>query len=179
MLDSDEKNSGLMSSQYPTSDSDSISDATSSSHSSSEPHESPSHRVASDDNSDTVDGATSSHNQTHLFPSHHQISQPDYPMAASERVAFEIAPSEEEESEYRYKFPVKSAIVAVLLLLIGLTCLSLGIYHFASGQDSSFSFVMLGSILIIPGAYQCYIIFQAWRRKPGFSFSQLAAFEGH
>jgi len=84
---------------------------------------------------------------------------------------------EDEYEAYQHPFPLRSALIAVFLLAVGLTCLCLGIYHFTTGKDSSFAFIIIGSILIIPGGYQCYIIYNAWRRRPGFSFSQLAAYE--
>lgn len=78
----------------------------------------------------------------------------------------------------RYKFPVKQAVIALVLLGVGIACLILGIIHLARAQSGSFAFVLIGAILIIPGSYQTYMIYHAWRRTPGFSFSQLAAYEG-
>lgn len=86
---------------------------------------------------------------------------------------------EEEHDVVEHKFPVRSAIVAGFLLLVGIACLIIGLVHLISGTGGSvFSFVLIGGILVIPGGYQSYIIYNAWRRKPGFSFSQLAAYEG-
>lgn len=71
---------------------------------------------------------------------------------------------EADESEIVYSFPWRSAIVALILLCVGITCLVLGIVHFATGKGGSFAFVIIGAILIIPGSYQSYIIYHAWRR---------------
>lgn len=84
----------------------------------------------------------------------------------------------EDEVEANPKFPVRSAFIAAFLLLVGLTCLIIGLVNLIKGQSSVFAFVLIGSILIIPGFYQSRIIYMAWRRVPGFSFAQLAAYEG-
>ena len=86
---------------------------------------------------------------------------------------------DDEEEAVEHKFPVRSAIVAGFLLIVGITCLIIGLVHMVTGAGGSvFAFVLIGGILVIPGGYQSWIIWNAWRRKPGFSFSQLAAYEG-
>jgi hypothetical protein len=88
--------------------------------------------------------------------------------------AFEL----EDDPPANLKFPLRSTVVAVFLLLVGLTCLIIGLVHTITGADSVFAFVLIGAILIIPGGYQCWVIWNAWRRVPGFSFAQLSAYEG-
>jgi hypothetical protein len=86
---------------------------------------------------------------------------------------FETDADEQEYLHTRNKCPVKTTVVAVLLLVIGVTCTILGIVHFITGIGTSFAFFLIGAILIIPGGYQCYQLFQAWRRKPGYSFDNM------
>jgi hypothetical protein len=63
---------------------------------------------------------------------------------------FELSEHENEEQ----KCPIRTSLIAITLLVIGLICLSLGIYHFSTGEGAYFAFFLLGSILIIPGGYQ-------------------------
>jgi len=85
---------------------------------------------------------------------------------------------DEDEHEVVMAFPWKTASVAVALLVVGLVCLILGLVRVFSNSGSYLIFLIIGSILIIPGAYQTYRIYHAWKGTPGFSFSQLSAFEG-
>jgi hypothetical protein len=83
--------------------------------------------------------------------------------------------TDEYESDYmhRNKCPVKTTVLAVILLAVGLACLIMGLVHFITGYGSSFAFFLIGAILIIPGGYQCWNLFQAWRRRPGYSFDNM------
>lgn len=82
----------------------------------------------------------------------------------------------EEEAEAAPKFPIRTALLAMLLLVVGLTCLIIGLVHIAT-NGAVFAFVLIGGLLIIPGGYQCWSLWNAWRRVPGFSFAQLTAYE--
>jgi len=84
----------------------------------------------------------------------------------------------DDEHEIVYSFPWKTGLIAVTLLLLGLTCLVLGIVYLSTGRSGSFAFVLIGSLLVVPGGYQTYCLYHAWRGTPGFSFAQLVTFEG-
>jgi hypothetical protein len=85
---------------------------------------------------------------------------------------------ESDEHEVVYAFPWKTAVIALGLSLLGLVCLILGVVHVSTGKKGSFAFILIGSLLVIPGGYQSYNLYHAWRGTPGFSFSQLVTFEG-
>eukprot|EP00164_Ancoracysta_twista_P002253 GFYU01002980.1.p1 GENE.GFYU01002980.1~~GFYU01002980.1.p1 ORF type:complete len:131 (-),score=28.24 GFYU01002980.1:125-517(-) len=72
------------------------------------------------------------------------------------------------------KLPVKTALTAGALLIVGVVFTILGlVYLFEEGDDRSAAFFIIGGITILPGGYHSWILFNAWRRVPGFKFSQV------
>ena len=70
----------------------------------------------------------------------------------------------EAEEEYVYSVPWRSALVAFLLLRVGSTLGVLGLVHLAQGAGYALPFILVGIVLLIPGCYQTYQIYHAWRR---------------
>jgi len=73
--------------------------------------------------------------------------------------------------------PKKTLAVAVFLLLTGISCMIAGFVRLATGQNGSLALLIIGGIAFLPGAYQTYVIYKAWRGAPGFNFSMVPSFD--
>jgi hypothetical protein len=85
--------------------------------------------------------------------------------------------------------PVKAILLALLLFVVGSvllivgSCVLTGVIdarHYwpeSSWQAMSISFIVLGSITFLPGAYMTRIAYCAYHNREGYSFSQIPAFE--
>lgn len=62
----------------------------------------------------------------------------------------------------RYKFPVRQALLAALLLVVGIVMTTVGVVN------GPFAVMLVGTIALLPGAYQSWVLIQTVRRKPGY-----------
>jgi len=74
-------------------------------------------------------------------------------------------------------FPTKHFAIALFLLVVGIVCLSIGLQHLFTGQGSAFPLLIIGAITTIPGVYQLVMIYKIWRRRPGWTFTDLPGYE--
>ena len=79
------------------------------------------------------------------------------------------------------KIPYKEITLAVVLLVLGTIMLTLGSLmltgHLPDAFDRGYPLVILGAILFIPGSYNTYTAYWAWRGAEGYSFSQIPQYE--
>ncbi|CEP03439.1 Transmembrane protein 230 [Plasmodiophora brassicae] len=75
------------------------------------------------------------------------------------------------------RLPRRTACVAVLLLVVGLVCFISGLASIVSGGERVYTLLILGSVLMIPGGYQSYVLYHSWRGTPGFSFDQVPSYD--
>ncbi|KAI8882558.1 hypothetical protein K501DRAFT_251151 [Backusella circina FSU 941] len=73
--------------------------------------------------------------------------------------------------------------LALLLFLVGGALLSvgilvkLGIIGSEEWTSKGTAFIVLGSIMFIPGSYHCYIAYYAYYKYPGYDFSLIPDWE--
>jgi len=70
--------------------------------------------------------------------------------------------------------PWKTALFAIFLLVVGIICVSLGFYFLSTGKGQTLAFFLVGFIALIPGVYQTFVLCQAWRRVPGYTFTNVS-----
>lgn len=112
--------------------------------------------------------------------------QTDYPLNNQHTVLKQKQSTEQVNVDHPWRttanespFPRKAIIQAVILLVVGTCWLLVGIVGYVSPYASEtvvkmrFMSVIVGSLLFIPGAYYSRIAYYAWKRVPGFDFSQL------
>eukprot|EP00762_Andalucia_godoyi_P000642 ANDGO_05222.mRNA.1 hypothetical protein H696_00881 len=76
----------------------------------------------------------------------------------------------------RNKFPVKEMIRAIFLFTFGAVCLTVGALMYTGYIPDDFwergiPVMVLGGICFIPGSYICFIAYQTWRGRPGYTYS--------
>jgi hypothetical protein len=82
--------------------------------------------------------------------------------------------AQQPEPDRRKHVPFKALLFALLLIAVGLVCLSLCVYFVSVNERrSAVAFLVVGVVSIIPGSYQGYVILQTWRGVPGFSYDML------
>ena len=65
-----------------------------------------------------------------------------------------------------------------MFFILGSVFLFLGINKFLEeGIANSYEFLLLGSILFIPGSYHSFIAWMAFRQIEGYTFDQVAVFD--
>lgn len=75
----------------------------------------------------------------------------------------------------RGRFPWRTALVAAVLFLTGLTFLLLATLHFSKhDNETELAFIIMGSIAFLPGAYAAFNIVQWYRGVHGFHLSDFA-----
>ncbi|KAF0701326.1 Aste57867_8177 [Aphanomyces stellatus] len=74
------------------------------------------------------------------------------------------------------QIPVKTAIAALTLLVVGTVLLVLGFVSTAEGHG--WSHVFLGMIAFIPGSYATVQLYGAYRGWRGYAFHNLPSYEG-
>lgn len=76
--------------------------------------------------------------------------------------------------------PVKSIVLAVVLLIVGSTLLTLGYLHLKghiySKDGAGWGLVTLGTLTFIPGFYETRIAYHSWRGHQGFSYSSIPTY---
>ncbi len=109
---------------------------------------------------------------TFLRPS--SVPSDDYILSHQSNRSFELQQAEEDYFHAEdNRCPVKETIIALFLLLAGMTFSIIGIVHFVTGFGPYFAFFLIGTILILPGGYVSFQLFQAWRGMPGYSFAAI------
>ncbi|KAL6750139.1 hypothetical protein V8C86DRAFT_1796312, partial [Haematococcus lacustris] len=75
--------------------------------------------------------------------------------------------------------PWASIRLAILLMLIGMTCLCLAWMHFTQAilgkPQAEVGFSVIGLLTFIPGFYHCRIAYYTWRGRPGFQWDSIPA----
>jgi hypothetical protein len=77
--------------------------------------------------------------------------------------SFELEMESNSASGRMRRLPKKTLAVAIFLLVTGIVCLSIGLARLVSGEDGSVPLLVIGGIAFLPGAYQCFAIYKAWR----------------
>ena len=104
---------------------------------------------------------------------------------STKKVRFSVDPEMEMRERQRRRKKRKTAnrrvprrplCVAAFLGVSGLIFLILSIILATQGSSHWITFLIVGILVIIPGAYQLFILYQAWRRVPGYSFNQLPSY---
>ena len=86
------------------------------------------------------------------------------------------------EEEAPIKPPVKSICIAVILFLLGTLMLTLGLLMLAGvispggGSFRPTPLMVIGSMIIIPGAYNVRTAYYAWKGYQGYSYADIAGF---
>ncbi|KAG2646596.1 hypothetical protein PVAP13_2KG520000 [Panicum virgatum] len=75
------------------------------------------------------------------------------------------------------KIPWKSIALALFLLLIGMSLLSLSYFIFTShmeGDDSqAYDLLFLGVLAFVPGYYETRVAYYSWKGAPGYTFASI------
>jgi len=73
----------------------------------------------------------------------------------------------------------KTIIAAVSLTFFGFAFAIAGFVSLAypGGATRGLAFVVIGVLCAVPGGYQMFVIYQAWKRKPGYSLAQVPSFD--
>ena len=77
------------------------------------------------------------------------------------------------------KIPLRTALVAVGMLLLGLVLFSVALdfYFTHPNHDGSGPFLILGTLTLIPGSYASWTILGVYRRWPGYTLRSLPLYE--
>ncbi|GMH79257.1 hypothetical protein TrLO_g14978 [Triparma laevis f. longispina] len=78
--------------------------------------------------------------------------------------------------------PPKTTLAAILFLIGGITCISLGVYFYLTEkhknvEDRGLALVVLGVIMFLPGSYSSFMIFASFREWPGYDYSQIPSYD--
>eukprot|EP01119_Soliformovum_irregulare_P004032 TRINITY_DN15041_c0_g1_i1.p1 TRINITY_DN15041_c0_g1~~TRINITY_DN15041_c0_g1_i1.p1 ORF type:complete len:123 (-),score=13.10 TRINITY_DN15041_c0_g1_i1:209-577(-) len=75
----------------------------------------------------------------------------------------------------------KTAGVAICLVVLGVSFLIAAIVDISIGEKPirAVSFLVVGILCALPGAYQSWVLFQAYRRAPGYRFSQVPSYDSN
>jgi Transmembrane proteins 230/134 len=72
----------------------------------------------------------------------------------------------------------KTISAAFCLLVVGFTFIIVAFADFGNGNTTrGIAFFVVGLLCAVPGGFQCYVLYQAWRRTPGYSFHQIPSFK--
>lgn len=86
------------------------------------------------------------------------------------------------EDEVPIKPPVKSICIAIILFLLGIVMLTLGLLMLVGiispvgGSFRAAPLMVIGSMIIIPGAYNVRTAYYAWKGYEGYSYADIAGF---
>eukprot|EP01116_Phalansterium_solitarium_P013522 TRINITY_DN30905_c0_g1_i1.p3 TRINITY_DN30905_c0_g1~~TRINITY_DN30905_c0_g1_i1.p3 ORF type:complete len:116 (-),score=10.79 TRINITY_DN30905_c0_g1_i1:322-669(-) len=70
---------------------------------------------------------------------------------------------------------LRTIIAALFLLAASLVFLILAIVSFTSDRSlSALVFVVLTIVCALPGGYSSFVLYKAWRQKPGYQFSEIS-----
>ena len=69
--------------------------------------------------------------------------------------------------------PRRAIALALFLLGAGFALFVAGLALRAQHNDAGFPLLILGVLMLVPGAYHSNIVYRAWRGTPGYSFAQL------
>ncbi|CAM9589085.1 unnamed protein product [Hapterophycus canaliculatus] len=78
-----------------------------------------------------------------------------------------------EEDPDSERIPARTVCAAFSLLVLGLILLCMSAAFFARGHPGSLAFLILGIVVIIPGAHSSFQLFAAFRRWPGYDFDDM------
>jgi len=72
----------------------------------------------------------------------------------------------------------KTIAAAVGLFTVGIIFLIVAIIDLGGGHATrGIAFLVVGILCGLPGGYQCYVLYKAYRRAPGFHFSQVPSWD--
>ncbi|CAM9898356.1 unnamed protein product [Ectocarpus sp. 6 AP-2014] len=71
------------------------------------------------------------------------------------------------------RIPARTVCAAFSLLVLGLILLCVSANFFAMKHPGSIAFLVLGIVVIIPGAHSSFQLFAAFRRWPGYDFDDM------
>lgn len=82
----------------------------------------------------------------------------------------------------KIRIPYKSIALALILFIAGLTIFIISLVNiFRTGYDglneTCFVMFILGSLMIIPGAYHVRIAYGAYKELPGYDYDQIPDFD--
>ncbi|CAH1117784.1 unnamed protein product [Phaedon cochleariae] len=80
------------------------------------------------------------------------------------------------------KVPWKAIVLATMLLVVGTTLLVFGCMVISGHINVQYAnrmwpMVILGALMVIPGAYHVRIAYYAYKEVPGYSFDDIPEFE--
>mmetsp|Transcript_25582 Transcript_25582/g.80066 ORF Transcript_25582/g.80066 Transcript_25582/m.80066 type:complete len:135 (+) Transcript_25582:123-527(+) len=74
--------------------------------------------------------------------------------------------------------PPKTTLAAALMLVVGTTLLSLGLYAvFHGDKERGLSLCVLGALLFIPGSYAATVIWGAYNGWRGYAYHDIASYD--
>ncbi|KAF8668634.1 hypothetical protein HU200_051810 [Digitaria exilis] len=75
------------------------------------------------------------------------------------------------------KIPWKSIALALFLLVIGISLLSLSYFIFTSHMEGdgsqAYGLLFLGVLAFLPGYYEPRVAYYSWRGAPGYTFASI------
>eukprot|EP00752_Nemacystus_decipiens_P014638 g13035.t1 len=71
------------------------------------------------------------------------------------------------------RVPARTVCAAFSLLVLGLLLLCVSAKFFVTGHPGSLPFLILGIVVIIPGAHSSFQLYAAFRRWPGYDFGDM------
>jgi len=74
---------------------------------------------------------------------------------------------------------IRTIGAAFCLLTIGLAFLIVSIVYMVLGDvpTRAIAFLIVGILCILPGGYQCFVLYQAWKRKSGYQFNMVPSYD--
>jgi hypothetical protein len=69
--------------------------------------------------------------------------------------------------------PRRAVALALFLLAAGLSLFVTGLALRGQHNDAGMPVLVLGALMLVPGAYYSNIVYRAWRGTPGYSLSDL------
>lgn len=73
------------------------------------------------------------------------------------------------------RVPARTVCAAFSLLVLGLILLCMSVNFFMRGHPGSLPFLLLGIVVIVPGAFSSFQLIAAFRRWPGYDFEDMHA----
>ncbi|CAM9577610.1 unnamed protein product [Pylaiella littoralis] len=78
-----------------------------------------------------------------------------------------------EEHPDSERVPARTVCAAFSLLVLGLILLCMSASFFARQHPGALAFLVLGIVVIVPGAHSSFQLFAAFRRWPGYDFDDM------